>query len=123
MSMPENVLEQIFAACHQDEALKARFKANPRQVLEEWGLTPPEDMEIKVLEDNSTQLNITLPLKPTESIEVDDDELLMVAGGGYVTLTGCSNGCNIGGGGGGGGGGSSGITAMPYPDPNIRGNF
>ena len=42
MTEQKNALAQLFAACWKDEALKARFMADPKAVLKEHGLDVPD---------------------------------------------------------------------------------
>ena len=81
MTEQKNALAQLCAACWKDEALKARFMADPKAVLKEHGLDVPDGMDVKVVENADDCVHITLPAPPDGDAEILDDELSNVAGG------------------------------------------
>ena len=54
MTEQKNQLASLFAACWKDEALKARFMADPKAVLAEYGMDVPDGMDVKVVENATT---------------------------------------------------------------------
>ena len=94
MTEQRNQLADLFAACWKDEALKARFMADPKAVLAEHGMPVPAGMDVKVVEDADNCVHITLPMKP--SGDLSDDQLANAAGGVMLAQS-------LGGGGGNGG--------------------
>ena len=95
MTEQKNKLAQLFAACWKDEALKARFMADPKAVLKEHGLDMPDNLDVKVVENSDSHVHITLPAPPTGHMDLSDDELSNAAGGsaGPVVLVACSVPC------------------------------
>jgi len=88
MTEQKNALAQLFAACWKDEALKARFIADPKAVLAEYGMPVPDGIDVKVVENAENCVHITLPAAPAESMDLSDDELSNAAGGRpYMTMT------------------------------------
>ena len=81
MTEQRNQLADLFAACWKDEALKQRFMADPKAVLAEHGMTVPEDVEIKVVENADNCVHITMPATPSGTMDLSDDELRSAAGG------------------------------------------
>ena len=81
MTEEKNTLAQLFAACWKDEALKARFMADPKAVLAEYGMPVPEGINVKVVENSDSHVHITLPAPPTGHMDLSDDELSNAAGG------------------------------------------
>ena len=81
MTEEKNALAQLFAACWKDEALKARFMADPKAVLAEYGMSVPEGMNVKVVENSDSHVHITLPAPPEGHVDLSDHELRDVAGG------------------------------------------
>ena len=79
---------QIVAKAWTDEAFKQRLLANPGAVLKEQGIQVPAEVEVKVIELQSVELQqpgqflFVLPPKPEE---VSDEELARVAGTGLLT--------------------------------------
>ena len=84
--MPKNkdILAQLFVACWKDEALRARFIADPKAVLNERGIPISDKIDIKVVENADDCVHITLPASPNKSMDITDDELANAAGG-YMT--------------------------------------
>ena len=81
MIEPENQLAPLFAACWKDEALKARFMADPKAVLAEHGMPVPDGMDVQVVENADDCVHITMPVPPSGSMELSDEELSNAAGG------------------------------------------
>ena len=81
MTEQKNALARLFAACWKDEALKARFMADPKAVLKEYNLDVPDGIDLKVVENADDCVHITLPARPSGHAELSDDELGNVAAG------------------------------------------
>ena len=88
MTEQKNQLASLFAACWKDEALKARFMADPKAVLAEHGMDVPDGMDVKVVENADNCVHITMPAPPVGSVELSDEELSNAAGGGSQTTGG-----------------------------------
>ena len=81
MTEQMNKLSELFAACWKDEALKARFMANPKEVLKEHGLVYHDHIDVKVVENADDCVHITLPSPPDGKTDLTDEEIMNVAGG------------------------------------------
>ena len=81
MTEERNALTDLFAACWKDDALKARFMADPKAVLAERGIEMPGGIDVNVVENSDNTVHITLPKDPTGSTELSDEELTSAAGG------------------------------------------
>ena len=81
MNDTRNRLFELFAACWKDEALKNRFMADPRKVLDDHGLEVPEGIDVKVVENTDDCIHVTLPARPEGHRELTDDDLAGAAGG------------------------------------------
>lgn len=81
MTEQHNKLAKLFAACWKDAGLKARFMANPAEVLAEYDMPVPEGIDIKVVENQDDCVHITLPMAPEDAHELSDDQLASAAGG------------------------------------------
>ena len=82
MTEERNGLTDLFAACWKDDALKARFMADPKAVLAERGIEMPDGMDVTVVENTDNTVHITLPMAPDGHAELSDEELSNAAGGG-----------------------------------------
>ena len=83
MTEQKNQLASLFAACWKDEALKARFMADPKAVLFEYDMPVPDNIDVKVVENTDECVHITLPAPPAGDRKLSDDELVNVAGGAF----------------------------------------
>ena len=81
MSNENNPFAELFANCWKDEALKARFMADPVAVLAERGIELSEDIDVKVVENTDNTIHITLPVPPEGHHELSNEELASAAGG------------------------------------------
>ena len=81
MTNEQNALSNLFAACWKNDALKARFMTDPKSVLAEHGINVPADMDVNVVENSDTCMNLTLPSAPRPKSELSNRELEQVAGG------------------------------------------
>ena len=81
MTQENNKLAELFAACWKDEALKARFMADPKAVLAEYEMDVPDGIDVKVVENADDRVHITLPAPPAGDGDLSDDELSNAAGG------------------------------------------
>ena len=81
MTEQRNKLAALFAACWKDEALKARFMADPKAVLAEYGMDVPANIDVNVVENSDNTVHITMPMAPDGAGELSDEELAGAAGG------------------------------------------
>ena len=81
MTEQRDQLADLFAACWKDEALKARFMADPKAVMKEHGLDVPDGIDVKVVENADDCVHITLPAPPARPMDLSDDDLQGAAGG------------------------------------------
>jgi len=89
MSAKENPMQKIITKCWQDEEFKKRLMADPAATLRAEGVSVPEGIKFKVVEEDEHTVCIVIPPKP----EMLGDELLadQVSGGAYG-LYGCQAG-------------------------------
>ena len=81
MTEERNGLTDLFAACWKDDALKARFIADPKAVLAERGIEMPDGIDVNVVENADNTVHITLPMAPDGHEDLSMEELSKVAGG------------------------------------------
>ena len=88
MTDETNKMNTLIAACWKDDALNQRFLSDPHAVLADHGMDVPEGMNVNVVENTDTTVNVTLPAAPEGHGELSDDELANAAGGecGYANL-------------------------------------
>ena len=87
MTEQRNQLADLFAACWKDDALKARFMADPKAVLAERGIDMPDNIDVKVVENSDNTVHITLPVPPDGHHELSMEELSHAAGGTTQSIT------------------------------------
>jgi len=71
--------EKIVKKAWNDEGFKKRLLSSPAAVLKEEGLEPPKDTQVKIIENTSSTVHLTLPAKP--ALELSEEDLLRVVGG------------------------------------------
>ena len=74
MTEQNNAFAELFAACWKDEALKARFMADPKAVLAERGIDMPDNIDVKVVENSDNTVHITMPMAPDGHEELSMEE-------------------------------------------------
>ncbi|MCP4835349.1 MAG: NHLP leader peptide family natural product precursor [Phycisphaera sp.] len=74
-------LERLFVACWKDDAVRDRFLDDPRSVLAEFGVEVPEDLEVRVVQNDDDLVHVTLPATPASHPSLSDEELSLAAGG------------------------------------------
>ena len=95
MAEQHKAFAELYASCWKDEALKARFMADPKVVLAEYGMDVPDGMDVKVVENADNCVHITMPAPPSVSGELSDEELSNAAGGsGQMTVYGAGLCCS-----------------------------
>ena len=88
--------KKLIEKAMKDETFRKQLIENPSTTLNiEFGFNPPENVEIKVLEEEPGKIYLVLPFTSAESSgdELSDAELRSVAGGSYLDcatyLTAC----------------------------------
>ena len=60
------IIMKVIAKAWDDPKFKAKLLENPRSVLQAEGITFPDGINIKVVENTPSQLHIVLPLSPSQ---------------------------------------------------------
>jgi len=71
-------MQQIIAKCWSDDSFKQKVLADPAATLKAEGVSLPEGMSFKAVENTDKVLHLVIPVKPTD---LSDDDLDKVAGG------------------------------------------
>ena len=87
MAEQNKAFAELYASCWKDEALKARFMADPKAVLAERGIDMPDKIDVKVVENSDNTVHITLPVPPDGHHELSMEELSHAAGGTTQSIT------------------------------------
>ena len=69
---------QIIQKAQTDEAFRASFLKDPVAILNQYGVTVPPGIQIKVLEDTGDTFHIVIPKRQGE---LSDEQLDGIAGG------------------------------------------
>lgn len=90
----QDAFAKVIAKAWADEAYKQRLTDDPRAVLTEAGLNPPDGVEVKVVENTDSIVHFVLPPAPAEG-EISEEALSQISGG---TAVNCMMQCVQGGG-------------------------
>ncbi|MDE0521263.1 MAG: NHLP leader peptide family natural product precursor [Boseongicola sp. SB0675_bin_26] len=79
MKSHSQIQEQILAKAEEDERFRAQLLENPKVAIKDaTGLSVPDGINIRVLEDNATDFHLVLP---PAGRNLSDQEISGVAGG------------------------------------------
>jgi len=70
---------QIVAKAWADEEFKARLLQQPVQVLREHGISVPDGVEVRAVENTGNVVHLVLPAQPDD--ELSEEQLQKVSGG------------------------------------------
>jgi hypothetical protein len=62
----QDAWRQVVARAWSDDAFKARLQASPREVLAEFGIAVPADLQLKLVEDEPGVKHLVLPRRETQ---------------------------------------------------------
>ena len=77
-----NEYAEIIAKARADEEFKKRLLDDPATVLKENGIEIPQGVVVEVVEGNEGDIHIVLPVKPSNTQELTDEDLENVAAAG-----------------------------------------
>ena len=78
-------MNQVIAKCWSNESFKKKLLADPAATLKAEGVTIPEGVSVKALENTDKVFHLVIPAKLND---LSDDDLDKVAGG-TVIFQGC----------------------------------
>lgn len=82
----QEIETEIAVKAWKDEVFKQELLSNPKATLsKEYGVPIPDNIEVRVLEENPNTLYMVLPVKPADlegEGELSEEALEAVAGGG-----------------------------------------
>src|SRR3954453_22339526 len=80
---------QVVARAWSDDEYKARLLAEPNAVLQEAGIDVPPGVEFRIVEN--TDNVVYLPLPPTPTEDLSDEQLEQVSGGATASTAGTTS--------------------------------
>lgn len=85
----QDIEAHMIAQAWKDDAYKQKLLSNPKAAIgQEFGVQLPDEVNVHVMEEDSTNLYFVLPARPNLSnAELSDEQLETVAGGVTWTLT------------------------------------
>ena len=78
MEEKENPMQKIITRCWDDEEFKKRLMADPAKILDAEGVSVPDGVSIRVVEDTDQVRTLIIPPAPSH---LDDDQLKGITGG------------------------------------------
>ena len=70
---------KIIAHAWKDENFRKKLLENPKEVLKEYGVEVPKNIEMKVVAEDPTHFYFVIPNSPTEAKKLSEAELENVA--------------------------------------------
>ena len=71
-------MQKIITRCWEDEEFKKRLMADPAKILDAEGVSVPDGVSIRVVEDTDQVRTLIIPPAP---FHLDDDQLKGITGG------------------------------------------
>jgi len=78
METAENPMQKIITRCWEDEEFKKILMADPAKILDAEGVSVPDGVSIRVVEDTDQVRTLIIPPAPSH---LDDDQLKGITGG------------------------------------------
>jgi hypothetical protein len=75
----EDLRAKVIAKAWKDPAFRKKLLAKPNETLKEMGAPIPDDLKIRVQEDDAQHYTFVLPPAPTNLIDFDEAELKKIA--------------------------------------------
>ena len=92
----EEALAPVVAKAWKDEKFRKELITNPKSVIsKEFGVNLPDNVNVKVVEEDAKNLYMILPMNPKIEGELSDEQLEAVAGGACMVLGGIAIGVTI----------------------------
>lgn len=90
-----NKMRELVSRAWTDDSFKARLLSDTMAALKENGVSIPEGVTVKAVENTDKVFHLIIPPKPgAAKAELSDEELNKAAGGGWGGLCGCgAEGC------------------------------
>lgn len=77
----QEMRNKIIVHAWKDPNFKKQLLSNPKAALKSFGLTLPENLNIKVMEEPENTFTLVLPKAPAQVRELSEKELFSYAGG------------------------------------------
>jgi Nitrile hydratase, alpha chain len=77
----EEIEERLIAKAWQDPAFKQELISSPKDTIAKEGISLPNTIEVRVVEENANTLYFVIPAQPNSTEELSEAELEAIAGG------------------------------------------
>jgi Nitrile hydratase, alpha chain len=82
----QEIEERLIARAWKDSVFKGELLSNPKAALEAEGISLPESIEIRAVEETINTFYLVIPVQPSGTEELSEAELEAIAGGAWITL-------------------------------------
>lgn len=83
----KEIEEKLIVKAWQDSSFKQELLSNPKSALEKEGISLPESIEVRAVEESTNIFYLVIPVQPNTGEELSEAELEAVAGG-YLDANG-----------------------------------
>ncbi len=87
--MEQDLHFKVIAKAWKDPEFRKKLISNPRDTLNSLGYGIPNDIEVKVIEDDVHQFTFVLPSTPSDIQSLDESQLKKIAAGGESRGASC----------------------------------
>ena len=80
----KEIESNLIAKAWKDDSFKQQLMNNPKSAIAEAGISLPESIEVKVIEETANTFYLVIPRQPSQEKELSEADLQSVAGGAKI---------------------------------------
>jgi len=80
-------IARVVSRAWSDADYKSRLLRDPKAAMQEIGVEPPANADVKVLENTDSVIHLVVPQPPAGGLSTDDLDKIAAGGGAAITVT------------------------------------